>query len=141
MTAGLDGRTPCIIGTAQRTWHPGSQPAPEPLDMWSAVVRAAAEDTGVASEGVLDKIGSLAVLYCQSWPYDDPPARLSAALGIDPAVSLYSGIGGTTPHVLVAQASAAIASGDVDVAVVVSAEALETVRQLKKAGERPSWSY
>ncbi|HVA73684.1 MAG TPA: hypothetical protein VNF71_03880 [Acidimicrobiales bacterium] len=141
MTAELDGRTPCIIGAAQRTWHPGSQPAPEPLQMWSEMVHAAAEDTGVAAGKVLEKIGDLAVLYCQSWRYDDPPARLSDALGIDPARSLYSGIGGTTPHVLISEASAAIAAGDLDVAVVVSAEALETIRQYKKAGERPDWSY
>ena len=141
MTAKLDGRTPCIIGAAQRTWHPGSQPAPEPLDMWSEVVSCAAEDTGAPAGKVLEKVGNVAVLYCQSWPYDDPPARLCTALGIDPAGSRYSGIGGTTPHVLLAEASTAIAAGDVDVAVVVGGEALETVRQLKKAGERPSWSH
>ena len=141
MTAGLDPRTPCIIGAAQRTWHPGSQPAPEPLEMWTGVVNAAAEDTGATAGKVLGKVGSLAVLYCQSWPYDDPTARLSESLDICPARSVYSGIGGTTPHVLVSEACEAIAAGDLDVAVVVSGEALETVRQLKKAGERPSWSH
>lgn len=142
MTAKVDPRTPCVIGAAQRTWHPGGgAPAPEPLEMWSEIVRSAAEDTGAASQQVLDRAGSLAVLYCQSWPYDDPAGRLASALGITPARCVYSGIGGTTPHVLIAEASAAIAAGDLDVAVVVSGEALETVRQLKKAGERPEWSF
>ena len=141
MTARTDGRTPCIIGAAQATWHPGRQPAPEPLEMWGQVVAAAAEDTGASAGDVLRKVQGLSVLYCQSWPYDDPPRRLADALGITPSRSLYSGIGGTTPHVLIAEAAAAIAAGDLDVAVVVSGEALETVRQLKKAGERPNWSH
>ena len=109
--------------------------------MWSELINAAAEDTGAVAAKVLERVGSLAVLYCQSWPYDDPPGRLSAALGIHPGRSLYSGIGGTTPHVLISDASAAIAAGDLDVAVVVSGEALDTVRQLKKSGERPAWSH
>ena len=141
MTARTDGRTPCIIGAAQRTWHPGGQPAPEPLEMWRQVVAAAADDTGAPAGDVLRKVQGLSVLYCQSWPYDEPAGRLSDALGITPSKALYSGIGGTTPHVLIAGAAAAIAAGDLDVAVVVSGEALETVRQLKKAGERPDWSH
>lgn len=141
MTGKPDPRTPCVIGAAQRTWHPGGDAAPEPLEMWSEVVRAAAADSRAAAGNVLGRVGSLAVLYCQSWPYDDPAGRLSAALGISPARSVYSGIGGTTPHLLIAEASAAIAAGDLDVAVVVSGEALETVRQLKKAGKRPVWSF
>ena len=141
MTAGTDRRSPCIIGVAQRTWHPGGQPAPEPLEMWRQVAEAAAGDTGAAPGRVLAKVGGLSVLYCQSWPYDDPAGRLCEALGVEPARQVYSGIGGTTPHVLIAEACAAVASGDLDVAVVVSGEALETVRQLKKAGERPDWSH
>jgi acetyl-CoA C-acetyltransferase len=109
--------------------------------MWAQVVDDACEDSGAGTGRVLRKVDSLAVLYCQSWPYDDPAARLSGALGINPARSLYSGIGGTTPHLLLAEASSAIASGDLDVALVVSGEALETIRQFKKAGERPQWSY
>lgn len=136
-----DPRTPCVIGVAQRTWHPGGPAAPEPLEMWSEIARSAAVDTGAAPGKVLGRVGSLAVLYCQSWPYDDPAGRLASALDIVPARSVYSGIGGTTPHVLIADACAAIAAGDLDVAVVVSGEALETVRQLKKAGERPAWSF
>ena len=109
--------------------------------MWDEVARAAADDTGAAGSVVLGRAGSLDVLYCQSWPYDDPAGRLSESLGISPAVKRYSGIGGTTPHLLVTRAAAAIAAGEVDVAVVVSGEALDTVRRAKKAGERVRWSH
>ena len=137
----MDPRAPCLVGVAQRTVPPGSGPAPEPLDLWEDVARAAAADTGVAADRVLAAAGSLDVLYCQSWPYDDPAGRLAARLGIEPARRTYSGIGGTTPHVLVAGAAVAIARGQLDVGLVVGGEALETIRQAKKAGGRLPWSH
>ena len=141
MEGPLNPSTPCIIGVAQRTVRPDEGPAPEPLDLWADVCRAAADDTGAAIERVLAAANSLAVLYCQSWPYDDPVGRLATRLGIEPADRYYSGIGGTTPHVLLQRAAAAITAGQADVAIVVGGEALETVRRAKKAGERLPWSH
>ncbi|HVM41416.1 MAG TPA: acetyl-CoA synthetase, partial [Acidimicrobiia bacterium] len=99
----VDPRTPCIIGVAQFVSRPDDGPAPEPLDQWEHVVREAAADTGAS--GVLDRVDSLQIVYCQSWQYDDPPGRLAGRLGISPRHSLYSGIGGTTPQVLVNEAA------------------------------------
>jgi acetyl-CoA C-acetyltransferase len=137
----VDPRTPCIIGVAQRTWHlSGDEQAPEPLHMQAEVVRAAAADAG-ASGSVLDAVDGLDVVYCMSWPYDDPAGRLAAALGIEPARRAYSGIGGTVPQQLLGAAADRILRGESDVQVVVGAEALDTKRRLKKAGERPAWSH
>src|SRR5437763_486280 len=127
----IDPRTPCIIGVAQRTVHPGTGPAPEPLVLWEDVCRRAAADS-TARGDVLAAVDSLQIVYCQSWQYDDPPGRLAGALGIEPRHRLYSGIGGTTPQVLVQDAGAAILRGDADVALICGAEALETRRQAKK---------
>jgi acetyl-CoA C-acetyltransferase len=138
---GVDPRAPCLVGVAQRTVPPGTGPAPEPMASWEEVCRAAAADTGAPADRVLAAAGSLDVLYCQSWPYDDPAGRLAARLGIDPARRAYSGIGGTVPQLLVAGAAAAIARGELDVGLVAGGEALETVRQAKKAGARPAWSH
>ena len=81
-------------------------------------------------------------MYCLSWPYDDPPGRLAEQLGIDPADRGYSGIGGTVPQQRCAATRPPPSSaGGSDVAVVTGAEALDTVRRLKKAGERPAWSH
>jgi acetyl-CoA C-acetyltransferase len=137
----VDPRSPCIIGVARRTWHPADAPdgAPEPLDMWEKVARAAAADAGAPD--ALAGLQSIDVVYSQSWQYDDPPARLAERLGATPARSRYSGIGGTVPQVLATEAAAAIAAGQLDLALVVGAEALATVRRLKKAGEKPQWSY
>ena len=138
--AAVDSRAPCIVGVGQRTHRDGS--SPEPLELWAEVCDVAARDTGVADAGrVLAAADSLQVVYCQSWPYDDPARRLTDRLGIDPRHRLYSGIGGTTPQVLVQDAAAAVMRGECDVAVITGAEALETRRQLKKRGERPAWSF
>ena len=138
MTA-VDPRAPCIIGVAQLVHRP-DEPALEPLAMWERVVRDAAADAS-ASADVLGAVESLQIVYCQSWQYDDPTGRLSDALGIAPKHRFYSGIGGTTPQLLVNDVADSVVAGDLDVAVVCGAEALDTVRRLKKAGERPAWSH
>ncbi len=138
----VDPRTPCVIGVAQRTVRPGEGPASEPLVLWDEVTRAAAEDARPgAGSRVLAAADSVQVVYCMSWPYDAPVDRLADSLGIAPRHRLYSGIGGTTPQVLVQDATSAILAGELDLAVITGAEALETKRQAKKAGERLAWSH
>src|SRR5438067_7376671 len=133
----VDPRAPCVVGVAQTTVRGGD--SPEPLELWADVCARAAADSG--GSGVLSAVESLQIVYCQSWQYDDPPGRLCARLGIGPKHQYYSGIGGTTPQVLVDNAAEAIVDGDLDVAIVCGAEALDTVRRLKKTGEKPQWSY
>lgn len=120
--------SPVLIGWAQLTRFDG-----EPLDAWAEALRATGVDPA--------RIDSLDVLYCQSWPYDDPAGRLASAVGAAPRRSEYSGIGGTTPLSLLASASARIRAGRSDVCAVVAGEALATVRRLKKEGTRPEWSH
>ena len=136
----IDPRSPCIIGVAQRTVHPGTGPSPEPLELWREVTVRAALDAHAKRE-VLAEADSLQIVYCMAWSYDSPVDRLADALGIGPKHRLYSGIGGTTPQVLVDDAAEAIIRGEMDLAVITGAEALETKRQAKKAGERVQWSY
>jgi acetyl-CoA C-acetyltransferase len=141
-----DPRAACIVGVARRTWHrddpdvaaAGGQ-APEPLDMWEETARAAADDAGLSA--ALATLESIDVVYSQSWQYDDAVARLAARLGASPRRGRYSGIGGSVPHVLASNVARDMASGDLDLALVVGAEALATVRALKKAGEKPQWSF
>jgi acetyl-CoA C-acetyltransferase len=141
-----DPRSPCLIGVARRTWHPADVPdgAPEPLDMWEQMARAAAEDaTGSAAKGadLVRAVESIDVVYSQSWQYDDPPARLAERLGAAPARQVYSGIGGTVPEVLASDVGARMLGGELDLALIVGAEALATVRRLTKAGQEPQWSH
>jgi acetyl-CoA C-acetyltransferase len=142
-----DPRSPCVIGLARHTWHPADAPngAPEPLDMWEQMARAAADDATIGSTtgsaDVLRAVQSIDVVYSQSWQYDDPAARLAERLGAAPARQHYSGIGGTIPQVLADDVAAHMLDGDLDLALIVGAEALATVRRLKKAGAEPQWSH
>jgi acetyl-CoA C-acetyltransferase len=83
----------------------------------------------------------LQIVYCQTWQYDDPTARLASRLGVSPGHSYYSGIGGTTPQVLVNDVGARILGGELDVALVCGAEALATQRRYKRRGERYPYSF
>lgn len=122
------GRDPVLIGWARSCRFDG-----EPLAAWSEVLSG----TGVPPSA----IDALDVVYCQSWPYDDPAGRLAAAVGASPRRSAYSGIGGTTPLSLLGAAAERIRAGTSDVGAVVAGEALATIRRLRKAGDRPDWSH
>jgi len=125
----------CVIGAAQHTVRDGN--AAEPLVSWEQRAR----DAAAGMEHVLPQLDSLQVVYCQTWPYDDPAGRLATALGASPRHRLYSGIGGTTPQDLVNQTAAAMQRGELDLAMICSAEALATMRAAKKRGERLPWSH
>jgi len=129
----VDPRAPCIIGVARRTWR--EEPSPEPLDMWETLARQAATDAGAPS--ALAGLQSLQVVFSQSWEYDDPCGRLAERLGSDPATSAYSGLGGSVPVRLAAEAAASMARGELDLALIVGAEALATRRHLPD----PAWSF
>jgi acetyl-CoA C-acetyltransferase len=141
VTTTMDPRSPCLIGVARRTWHAADAPggAPEPLDMWEEVARAAAADAGAPA--ALAQLQSIEVVYSQSWQYDDPPARLAERLGAVPRRKGYSGLGGSVPQSLLIGVARNMLGGDLDLALLVGAEALATVRRLKKAGEKPQWSF
>jgi acetyl-CoA C-acetyltransferase len=133
----VDPRATCLIGEATRTWHPddvGDAGAPEPLAMWEEVARAAAG-------AHLGRLDAIEVVYCHTWQYDDPPRRLAERLGVEPGRLHYSGIGGTTPQQLVADAAERIRRGELDLVLVVGGEALATQRRYKKAGERYPYSF
>jgi len=138
----IDARTPCIIGVATHTWHPeevGEAGAPEPLAMWEHVARAAAADAG--NPALLEALDSLQIVYCQTWEYDDAVARLSERLGADPKHRHYSGIGGTTTQQLVNGTGEAMLAGEMDLALLTSAEALATKRLRKRQGARYEASF
>jgi acetyl-CoA C-acetyltransferase len=139
----VDPKAPCIVGLGKLTWHPedtGEVGAPEPLDMWEQVARSASEDAHASSD-VIARLDAIDVVYCQTWQYDDPVGRLVERLGNDPGRRHYSGIGGTTPQHLVNRTAERIRGGELDVAMVLGAEALDTQRRYKKRGERPTYSF
>jgi acetyl-CoA C-acetyltransferase len=138
----VDPRAPCVVGVAARTWHPdevGHRGAPEPLAMWEEVARAAAVDS--TRPAVVEQLDSIQIVYCQTCQYDDAVARLSSRLGVEPRHRHYSGIGGTTTQQLVNATAEGMLRGELDLALITSAEALATQRAYKKRGERFRYSF
>ncbi|MEV4391732.1 acetyl-CoA synthetase [Nonomuraea sp. NPDC049607] len=131
----MDPRTPCLIGIAQRTIR--DQPGPEPLDLWESVAREAAEDARLP----LGRLDSIQVVYTDSWQYDSPTGRLAERLGATPRHQSYSKVSGTAPQLLVGEAAARIAAGELDCALITGAEALATRRAYRQAGEHVPWSH
>ncbi len=103
--------------------------------MWESLAREAADDAG--SPDALKALQSLQVVFSQSWEYDDPCGRLAERLGADPARTAYSGLGGSVPVRLASEAAAAMARGQLDLALLVGGEALATRRHLAD----PAWSH
>jgi acetyl-CoA C-acetyltransferase len=138
----INARTPCIVGVARHTWHPedvGPEGAPEPLDMWEHVARAAAADAGRAD--LVEHLEGINIVYSQTWQYDDAVTRLADRLGADPKQRCYSGIGGTMGQQLLNATAERMLAGEQDLALITSAEALATQRAYKKRGERPGYSF
>jgi acetyl-CoA C-acetyltransferase len=132
-------RLPCLVGTARRTWHPGSE-VPEPLAMWEEVAREAARDAGAGLDPI-PRIDELGVVHCQSWAYDDPSLRLAERLGTPGAARHDSILAGTSPQRLLNAAAERMLAGRSQVALVVGGEALATRRRLERAGTTPRWSH
>jgi len=108
--------------------------------MWEDVARLAADDSGAGSSAV-EALDAIDIVYCQTWQYDDAAGRLAERLGPKPKRAYYSGIGGTTPQVLVQDMAARIGAGEHDLALMLGAEALATQRAYKKRGERYEYSF
>ncbi len=135
----MNPNTPCIVGVAQKTWREADGDAPEPLQVWAAMAREAARDSG--GREVLDAVDSLQVVYPMAWQYDDPPARLAKLLELKDGDRAYSGISGTTPQRMVNTAARDIFEGRREMALVVSAEVLATAKRMRKRGSKPAWSH
>jgi len=144
MAERINPLSPCIIGTARRTWNHG-QVAPEPLDMWDEVSRAAAIDavlgTRTTARDVLKAVDEIGLVHCQSWYYDDPPLRLAQRLGQPAARREESILAGTSPQRLCDAAAARMLAGETSVAIVVGGEALATQKEFDRNGTERGWSF
>ena len=136
----LDPRTPVVVGVGQVTTPPdaGLDPSdrPEPLELMTMALRAAAEDCDGAPPGGAAPSGAALVARAESirvvvplgWRSVNPALLLASRLGFEegrePAQLMVSAIGGNAPQALMHDACGAISRGDLDVVLVAGAEAL-----------------
>ncbi len=129
----MDPRTPVLIGAAQL--NDRTQQA-EPTEFMTRVVEAALADTG--SDTVRGQIQSIRVVG-GIWPYVDPGHVVADNLslpvtGANRVTTTMTPIGGNEVYDLLAATATDIQNGDLDVAVICSAETLRTRRADRAAG-------
>ncbi len=134
----IDPRTPVIVGTGQVVQHRGDGDA-GPLELMVAAARAAAADGGPHGDALLARVQSVGVVDVFCWPVPDPSALLAAALGIAPAETVRTVIGGNSPIALLADAATRIAAGELDVALLGGGEAGVAHRAQMLGGADPGW--
>lgn len=134
--------TPVLAGVGERAQRPDDGTAAEPLDLLADAVTAAAADSGAAGEGraLLDLVDHLDVVHVVSWLYDDLPARLAGRLGLHPARTAHSEVGGEQPTTLIDRAAARISAGESQVAVIAGGEAFRTLDRFRRQGALPPWT-
>jgi acetyl-CoA C-acetyltransferase len=136
----LDPRTPVVVGVGQASTPADAGLAaadrPEPLDLMTAALRAAAEDcdgaaaggTAHAGSALLRRADSLRIVAPLGWHTVNPALAVAAALGFEPgsepAQLMVSAVGGNSPQALMHDACRAIGRGDLDVVLVTGAEAM-----------------
>jgi acetyl-CoA C-acetyltransferase len=149
----LDPRTPVVVGVGQVATpaDAGLDPAarPEPLDLMTAALLAAAEDCDGAAAGgaapagrtLIGRADSIRVVASLGWSTPNPArmvaARLGLAEGDEPAELMVSSIGGNNPQALMHQACLAISRGEREVVLVTGAEAMYARALARRDPARP----
>jgi acetyl-CoA C-acetyltransferase len=121
----IDGRAPVIVGVGQTNQHLPTDQARAPIELLADAARAADADSG-ASQSLLAKADTVAVVAIGSWPYADPGAYVARLLGISPRVTAVSTVGGNSPQLLINEFATRIQSGSCNVALIGGAESMHT---------------
>ena len=131
-------RLPIIVGAGQVTNHERNfVNAPHPLELAKSAVEAAIEDSRCTQ--IRRHCDTLGIVNITSWHYKDPPGHLSEMLGIKPAVREYTGIGGNTPQWLINRYADRIAKGEIGIAIVAGAEAMDFSYRALREGYALPW--
>src|SRR3954454_965606 len=128
----LDPRTPVLVGAGQFIQQPADlHDALEPVAMMHAAVEAAATDAGNAS---LPAAAELIVAVKGAWRYSDPARLIAEEFGAKSARTAMTTDGGNTPQTLMNVVARRIATGQLDVAVLVGAEGIWSRRRMRAEG-------
>ncbi|HUR48466.1 MAG TPA: hypothetical protein VMY88_02905 [Acidimicrobiales bacterium] len=131
----VDPKTPVIVGVGQVSRRPaGPEELNDPVSLMAEAARSAAADAGPA--GLIQQVDSVRAVESLGWRSDNPPGAVAAALGVEPRDMVATATGGNGPLSLLHDTAAAIAKGDLDMALLVGAEALYSRRVARAAGER-----
>ena len=132
-----DPRSPVIIGVGQylaRSRESGEWR--EPADLMENAARTAVADAGLDR---MPDFGSIRVVGLLSWRYGNPARFVAQRLGVDGAELAVSAMGGNAPQSLVNRTARDIASGALDVALLVGGESWRTRMRARRDGIDLEW--
>lgn len=124
-----------VLGQAQNSYH-DVESTDHPLELMQSIAVEALADAAIAP-GDVDVIG---VVDPFSWTYTDLAGQVASGIGCrDDIDQAWLPGGGTTPLDLLHTVAAAMADGDIDVALLVGGEAMRTRRKATRAGRDLPW--
>jgi acetyl-CoA C-acetyltransferase len=128
---------PIIIGSAQFTQHKNTLNSLDPLSLMIKVCNIAFNEIGNLT--LKKYIDTIYMVNINSWSYEDAPAELSKALGLNPTMKVYLPDGGDSPQMLVNRAAKAVFSGESQAVLITGAEAAYSVYRAKKNNFSLNW--
>jgi acetyl-CoA C-acetyltransferase len=133
-----DDRHPIIVGVGQVTIRDQAWPdIVGPLELMLEAASRAEADSGI---GLVRHIDQLTVVNVFSWDYGNAPALFADKFGLDgQAERRYLPVGGNTPQRAVNELAERLATGDIELALIVGAEALAGRWAARQAGHRIDW--
>ena len=123
-----------IVGQAQASYH-NETSVDHPFELMQRIAKDSLDDAGLTADQV-DAIGCVDPF---SWTYADLGEKIAAKLGSGTVRDFWLPAGGTTPQDLLHEITKAMADSEIDVAVLVGAEAMRTRRKASRAGEELPW--
>jgi acetyl-CoA C-acetyltransferase len=133
----VDPRAPVIVGVGQVLQRTDDLAAAlDPASLMAEAVRNATADAGLRSTPAAESVRVVSLL---SWKYGDPGAVVAARLGIEPAETVITPMGGQGPQSLVNATASEIGRGDLDVAILTGGETRRTRARARKADVHLDW--
>lgn len=141
----LDPSTPVVIGVGQVVQRTPDLTAPvEPVALAVQALRAAAEDTGVATtaDELLARADAVYAVPTASWTYPDQAGLVAELVGATDAETVQtSPYGGDGAQLALNDAAQQVADKAAHVVLVSGAEAGATVAALHAQGREPEWTH
>ncbi|MEN3950166.1 acetyl-CoA acetyltransferase [Iodidimonas sp. SYSU 1G8] len=147
----MEDTTPILVGAGQFT-EKGVSPekAHPPMGIAAEAAKAAMADTGLGA-ALAPHICTLAMI--RIFPdstnrprmvhgfgrAENPPRAIARRIGAKPRHAIYSQVGGNTPQKLISEMCERIVAGDVSMALIAGAEAIQTTKDAARLGLTLDW--
>ena len=146
-----DPKAPVLIGvgeaSGQSLKHALGIEWPSTVDLASAAVKTALEDSGAADRlaASIDCLVHTRLFFDSHLPHqfgspENPPDAVAQASGLNPASLFYGDIGGDSPQKYVNRFAAHLFEGEYKAVVITGAEAVGAVKRARRNDHEMDWS-